>query len=68
MLEREAGAAQDELGASAREKLGELNDQITVLLLDDASRRALSPEAFSHVVALRGLLTEGPPERLLLAP
>ena len=68
VLEREAGAAQDELGASAREKLGELNDQITVLLLDDASRRALSPEAFSHVVALRGLLTEGPPERLLLAP
>ena len=68
VLEREAGSAQDELGASAREKLGELNDQFTVLLLDDTSRRALSPEAFSHIVALRGLLQEGPPDRLLLVP
>tara|TARA_B100001094_G_C17971635_1_gene690606 strand:+ start:64 stop:360 length:297 start_codon:yes stop_codon:yes gene_type:complete len=60
VLEREGGTAQDELGASAREKLGELGDQLGIMLLESASRRALTPEAFSHVSAMRDILQRGP--------
>ena len=60
VLEREGGTAQDELCASAREKLGELGDQLGIMLLESASRRALTPEAFSHVSAMRDLLQRGP--------
>ena len=63
VLDREGDAVQDQLGVSAREKLGELSDQFSVLLLEGSSRRALSPEAFSHVVALRSLLQEAPSDR-----
>lgn len=66
VLKREGGTVQDELGVSVREKLGELSDQFSVLLLEGFSRRALSPEAFSHVVALHSFLQEAPSDRQVM--